>query len=93
MTGTGRGWAQLANVDFYARVGVNRIKEIVAFVINHDEGRKILNFNFPYGFHAEFCILKHFDLGDAVLCESSSRATDRSKVKTAVGIACIGNLS
>ena len=30
-----------------------KIKEIIAFIIHHDEGWKIFNFDFPDGFHAK----------------------------------------
>jgi len=28
------------------------LEEIIAFIIDYNECRKILNFHFPYGFHA-----------------------------------------
>ena len=40
------------------------IKEIIALIIHHDEGWKILDFDFTDGFHAKLWIFQNFDFFD-----------------------------
>ena len=42
-------------------------KEIIAFVVDHDEGGEIFHLDPPDRFHAELGIFLHLDLLDAVL--------------------------
>ena len=49
---------RLPEVDGGAYLG----EEVVALVIDDDEGGEVLDLDAPYGFHAEFFVLEHFDL-------------------------------
>ena len=66
-----------ANLNWSAeRSRVDYLKKVVAFLVDDNKFRKILYFDFPYGFHAEFFIFEYFDFGDAVLREACSGAAD-----------------
>src|ERR1700704_1621166 len=45
------------------------LEEVIALVVDDDEGREILDLDAPDRFHAEFGIFHHLDLLDAVLGE------------------------
>ena len=51
-------------------------EEIIAFVVDDDEGWEVFDFDLPHGFHAELRVFKKFDLLDAVCGQFSSRTTD-----------------
>jgi hypothetical protein len=57
------------------------MEEIVAFVVDDDEGRKIDHFDAPDRLHAEFGIFHALDLLDAVLSEIGRRAVGESEIK------------
>src|ERR1700681_4747346 len=63
------------------------LEEIIALVVDDDEGREILDLDAPDRFHAEFGIFHHLDLLDAVLGEVGRRAADRAEIKAAVLLA------
>src|SRR5258708_6138711 len=65
-------------------------EKVVALVIYHDERREVPDLDPPYGLHAEFGVLQHIDLGDAVLGELGRRAADRPEVEAAVLEASLG---
>jgi hypothetical protein len=54
------------------------IEKVISLVVHHYERRKILHFDLPHGFHAEFFIFQNFNFGDAVLGESCRWATYRT---------------
>src|SRR6202041_1833726 len=63
------------------------LEEVVALVIDDDEGREILDLDAPDRFHAEFGIFHHLDLLDAVLGEVRRSAADRAEIEAAVLLA------
>jgi hypothetical protein len=66
------------------------LEEVFALVVHDDESGEVNNVDFPDSFHAEFRVLKNFDIFDVVLSEDSSRATDGAKVETSVFFASLG---
>ena len=69
-------------------------EEVVAFIVNKDECREVLNLNLPDCFHTEFRIFNTLDALDAVHRQNGSRTTDASQIESAVLLACVGyNLS
>src|SRR3954469_2537658 len=63
------------------------LEEVVALVVDDDEGREIHHLDAPDRFHAEFGIFHHLDLLDAVLGEVRRRAADRAEIEAAVLLA------
>ena len=49
------------------------IKEVIALIVDDDEGGEILDFNFPDRFHAELFVFNDFNFGDAVLRQTCGR--------------------
>src|SRR3954468_9206058 len=72
----GRRWAPSPQIQL--------LEEVVAFVIDDDEGREILDLDAPDRFHAEFGIFHHLDLLDAVLSEVRRSTANRAEVKAAM---------
>src|ERR1700727_2887032 len=66
---------------------IQLLEEIIALVIDDDEGRKILDFDAPDRLHAEFGIFHHLDLLDAVLGKIRRRPADRTKIEASVLLA------
>ena len=56
--------------------GLKLLEEVIALVVNQDEGGEVLYLNLPDGFHAQFGILYALDGLDVVLCQNSSRTTN-----------------
>ena len=67
------------------------LEEVVALVINEDEGREVFYFNLPYGLHAEFGILNALNALDVVLSEDCGWSTNGAQIKAAMLLASIGN--
>jgi len=65
--------------------------EVVALVVDDDEGGEVLDLDLPHGFHAQLGIVEHLDPADAVLGELGCGATDRSQVEAAVRVAGVGH--
>src|SRR5437763_7637091 len=63
------------------------LEKVVSLVVDDDEGRKILDFNFPDRLHAELRIFQRLDFLDAVLREVRGRASNRGEIKAAVLLA------
>jgi hypothetical protein len=63
-----------------------RGEEVVALVVDDDEGREVLDLDLPDRLHAELGVLEHLDLLDAVLGQARRRAADRAEVEAAVGL-------
>src|ERR1700712_739078 len=63
---------------------IQLLEEIIALVVDDDEGRKILDLDAPDRFHAEFGIFHHLDLLDAVLGEVRRGTADRAEIEAAV---------
>src|SRR6185437_6550733 len=55
------------------------LEEIIALVVDEDEGGKVHHLDAPDRFHAEFGIFHHLDLLDAVLGEVRGCAADRAE--------------
>ena len=58
-------------------------EEVVALVVDDDEGREIDHLDTPDRFHAELGIFDDLDLLDAILGEARGRAADRAKIEAA----------
>src|SRR5690606_36215703 len=69
----------------------HRLEEVVALVVDDDEGREVADLDLPDRLHAELGVLEHLDLGDAVLGEAGGRAADRAEVEAAMALARIGD--
>src|SRR6266702_2253973 len=63
------------------------LEEIIALVVDDDEGREIHDFDAPDRFHAEFGIFHHLDLLDAVLGEVCRSPADRAEIEAAMLLA------
>src|SRR5262245_46590002 len=63
---------------------IQLLEEIVAFVVDHDEGREILYLDPPDRLHSELVIFDGLHLLDAVLREIRRRAADRGEIEAAV---------
>src|SRR6476661_10697006 len=63
------------------------LEEVVALVVDDDEGRKILDLDAPDRFHAELGIFDHLDLLDAVFGEVRRRTADRAEIEAAMLLA------
>ncbi len=70
----------------------NHGEEVVALIINKDEGGEVLNLDFPHCLHAKFRILKKFYFLDRILGKDCGRAADRAEIETSVSLAGIGYL-
>lgn len=68
------------------------LEEVVALIVHQDECREVLHLNLPDSFHTEFGIFHTFDTLDIVLCQDSSRTTDRAEIETTVFLASIRHL-
>src|ERR1700686_1005937 len=66
---------------------IQLLEEIIALVVDDDEGREILDLDAPDRFHAEFGIFHHLDLLDAMLGEVGRRAPDRAEIEAAMLLA------
>ena len=81
---------------FFEGAGVallgNLCEEVVAFVVDEDEGGKIFDIDFPDGFHAEFGVFEELDFLDGVLGEDGSGTADGAEVEAAVLVAGVGDL-
>src|SRR5262249_51877642 len=63
------------------------LEEVVALVVDDDEGGEIDHFNAPDRLHAELRIFDALDLLDAMLTEIRGGSADRGEIKTAVLLA------
>ena len=59
-------------------------EEVVPLVVHDDERREVADLDTPDRFHAEFRVLEHLDLGDAVLGQPGRGAADGAEVEAAV---------
>ena len=66
-------------------------EEVVAFVVDEDEGGKVFDFDFPHSFHAEFRILDDFHGFDVILRKKRRRSAHRSEIKPTVLLAGVGD--
>ena len=55
---------------------IHEVEEVVALVVDHDEGGKVDDINFPHRLHTQFGVFKYFDMGDAILRETGRGPTD-----------------
>src|SRR5581483_2320345 len=63
------------------------LEEVVALVVDDDEGGEIDHFNPPDRLHAELGIFQNLDLLDAVLGQVRRRAADGAEIEAAVSLA------
>src|SRR5580698_6947945 len=66
---------------------IQLLEEIIALVVDDDEGRKIHHLDAPDRFHAQLRILHDLDLLDAVFGEVGRRPTDRAEIEAAMLLA------
>ena len=64
----------------------------MAFVVDEDERGEIFHGDFPHRFHSKFRKIDDFLRADMVLSEQCRGATRRSKVESAIFLACIRHL-
>lgn len=72
--------------------GVEGGEEVVAFVVDEDEGGEVFDGDFPNGFHAEFGEGDDFLGADVVLGEECGGAAGGAEVEAAVFFAGVGDL-
>src|SRR5262245_43189949 len=65
--------ASFANSASRYLAQAQRLEEIIALVVDDDEGRKILHLDAPDRLHAELRVLEHLDLLDAALGQVRGR--------------------
>ena len=78
--GPGRSRCSAADGDRLRDVG----EEVVALVVDDDEGGEVLDLDLPDRLHAELGVLEHLDLADAVLGQAGGGAADGAEVEAAV---------
>src|SRR5687767_5314519 len=61
----------------------DEVEEVVALVVDDDEGGEVLHLDPPHRLHAQLGVLEHLDLADAVLRQTGCRPTDRPEVEAA----------
>src|SRR3954468_505763 len=66
--------------------------EVVALVVDDDEGGEVLDLDAPDRLHAELGVLDDLDLADAVLGEARRRTADRAEIEAAVLLAGLAPL-
>src|SRR5665213_4591188 len=71
---------------------IELFEEVIALVVDDDEGGEILDLDLPDRFHAEFGIFLHLDFLDAVLGQVRRRAADGSEIKSAMLLAGVAHL-
>src|SRR5690606_41753947 len=54
-------------------------EEVVALVVDHDEGGEVLDLDLPDRFHAELGVLEHLDVLDAVQRQARGGAAEDRK--------------
>ncbi len=79
-------------LSFYYRVfclfsSLEVLEEVVAFVVDYNEGGEVLDLDLPDGLHAEFGILQHLYFPDTVLSKPCCWPSDRAQIETAVFLA------
>src|SRR5579875_3278346 len=67
-------------------------EEVVALVVDDDEGGEVYHFDAPDRLHAELGIFDDFDLLDAVLGEPRRRPADRPEIEPAMLLAGFAHL-
>src|SRR5690606_36153071 len=83
-TGAGRGTGGSAlGAERHRRGDLG--EEVVALVVDDDEGGEVLDLDAPDRFHAQLGVLQDLDLADAVLGQPGGRAADGAEVEAAVG--------
>src|ERR1700721_840052 len=75
-----------------ASAQIQFLEEIIALVVDHDEGGEILDLDAPDRLHAELGIFDRLDLLDAVLGEIGGGAADRREIEAAVPLAGLAHL-
>src|SRR5579872_2000663 len=71
----------------HASPQIQLLEEVVALVVDDDEGRKIHDLDAPDRFHAEFGIFHDLDLLDAVFGEIGRGTPDRAEIKATMLLA------
>ena len=68
------------------------IEEVVALVVDEEEGGEVDNVNLPDGFHAQFRIFQALDLLDVFLGQHGSRTAYGTQIETAILLASVSHL-
>ena len=99
VSGTGGGGTQSVPLRgggrgsvLHHRAGGERLEEVVALVVDEDEGREVLDLDLVDCLHAELRILDELHLLDVLLGEDGGGAADRAEVEAAVLLAGVGDL-
>src|SRR2546421_736067 len=66
---------------------MERVKEIVSFVVDDNKGRKIDDLDAPDRFHSEFRVFDDFALGKALRGRGCGGAADGAEIKAAMSAA------
>ena len=67
------------------------LEEVVALVIDEDEGREVLDSDLPDRLHSEFGIFNTLDATDAALREDSGDAADGAKIESSMLFASVSH--
>ena len=67
------------------------LKEVVALVVDENEGGEVLDLDLPDGLHTKFGILHALNRLDARLRQDGSHTTDRAEIEAAVLLAGISD--
>jgi hypothetical protein len=78
------------NVIISVAEKIQFLEEVVALVVDDDEGGEVLDLDPPDRFHAEFLEFDDLDLLDAVLGQPGRRAADGAEIEAAMGLAGLG---
>ena len=70
--------------------GFELLEEVVALIIDKDEGGEVFNSNLPDSLHTQFGIFNTLNALDAALRENGSYTTNSAAVATTVLLASIG---
>ena len=71
--------------------GFQGLEEIVALVIDEDEGGEVFDVDLPDGLHAEFGILHALDALDGALREHGSHTADATQIEATILLTSLGH--
>ena len=63
---------------------MDRLKEIIPFVVNENESGEVFHIDLPDRFHSEFRKIEHFNFSDVILGEDGCGATDGAELEATV---------
>ena len=79
--------------DGASGVGLELLEEVIALVVDEDEGGEVFYLNLPDGLHTKFGVFHTFDALDVVLGKDGSRSSDGAEVEAAVVFASVGDVN